>query len=263
MKKDKFTKQLFKQHKASIQLPSPQRICLVFDKLLGLLFPELSNKEFNHLEEINLEYQTIQFELYKMLMDIKGLKRHNPKEVVDHVFNQLPTIYDLLQKDAQSISDGDPAAHSINEVIRTYPGFKATAYYRFAHVFYTQCVPYIPRILTEHVHEMTGIDIHPGAKIGEYFCIDHGTGVVIGETTIIGNNVKIYQGVTLGALSVEKNMAKTQRHPTIEDYCVIYAGATILGGETIIGERSIIGGNVWITKSVDPDSRIYYRGNNL
>jgi serine O-acetyltransferase len=155
--------------------------------------------------------------------------------------------------------EGDPAAKSKSEVVRTYPGFYAIAAYRLAHELYRLGVQDIPRVITEHAHSKTGIDIHPAAKIGEHFCIDHGTGIVIGETTIIGNHVKIYQGVTLGALSVDKHDAETKRHPTIEDHVVIYAAATILGGETIIGHDSVIGGNVWLTQSVPAYSKIYYQ----
>ena len=151
--------------------------------------------------------------------------------------DELPRNYELLQMDADAIMAGDPAAVSRTEVIRTYPGFRAIAVFRLANTFHRLGVPLIPRILTEHVHGVTGIDIHPGATVGERFCIDHGTGIVIGETVEIGNNVKIYQGVTLGALSVRKEYAKTKRHPTIEDNVVIYSGATILGGETIISSR--------------------------
>jgi len=168
-------------------------------------------------------------------------------------------IYDLLLDDAQAINDGDPAAKSRDQVIRTYPGFLAIACYRIGHAFCQIGVPLLPRILTEYAHSRTGIDIHPRATIGTQFCIDHGTGIVIGETTIIGNNVKIYQGVTLGALSVKKEMAKIKRHPTIEDNVIIYAGATILGGNTIIGKNSIIGGNVWLTESIPPNSRVYHK----
>ncbi|MEO1713071.1 MAG: serine O-acetyltransferase, partial [Bacteroidota bacterium] len=150
-------------------------------------------------------------------------------------------------------------AVSQTEVIRTYPGFFAIAVYRIAHGIRNLGIPLIPRILTEHAHSETGIDIHPGAIIGDSFCIDHGTGVVIGETVVIGNHVKMYQGVTLGALSVTKELAATKRHPTIEDGVVIYSGATILGGETTIGHNSIIGGNVWLTKSVPPYSILYYK----
>ncbi|MFD2144654.1 serine O-acetyltransferase [Mucilaginibacter antarcticus] len=143
-------------------------------------------------------------------------------------------------------------------MIRTYPGFFAISCYRLAHSLYKHEVPLLPRILTEYAHSKTGIDIHPAAEIGEYFYIDHGTGLVIGETTVIGKHVKLYQGVTLGALSVDKSMADTKRHPTVEDNVVIYSGATILGGETVVGYDSIIGGNVWLTKSVEPHSRVYH-----
>ena len=151
-----------------------------------------------------------------------------------------------------------PAAISEFEVIRTYPGFFAISFYRLAHCLYEHRGPLLPRILTEYAHSKTGIDIHPAAQIDEYFHIDHGTGIVIGESCIIGKHVKLYQGVTLGALSVAKSMAFTKRHPTVEDYVVIYSGATILGGETVIGRNSIIGGNVWLTKSVLPDSTVYH-----
>nr|WP_246202660.1 serine O-acetyltransferase EpsC [Fulvivirga lutimaris] len=153
---------------------------------------------------------------------------------------------------------GDPAAKSKVEVIKTYPGFYAIAAHRIAHEFQKYNLTLIPRIISEHAHSHTGIDIHPCAQIGEHFCIDHGTGVVIGETTIIGDYVKIYQGVTLGALSVRKEDAKTKRHPTIENNVIIYSGATILGGKTEVGQGSIIGGNVWLTKSVPPNSRLSY-----
>jgi serine O-acetyltransferase len=157
--------------------------------------------------------------------------------------------------------DGDPAATTDFEVIRTYPGFYALAFYRLAHGLYELQIPLIPRILTEYAHSKTGIDIHPGATIGNYFFMDHGTGIVIGETCEIGERVKIYQGVTLGALSVDKSMASTKRHPTIEDGVVIYSGATILGGETVVGENSIIGGNVWLTRSTAPNTKIYHQEN--
>jgi serine O-acetyltransferase len=154
---------------------------------------------------------------------------------------------------------GDPAAKSRTEILRSYPGFYAIAAYRIANQMHRQGIQLIPRMITELAHSRTGIDIHPGATIGQYFCIDHGTGVVIGETTVIGDHVKIYQGVTLGALSVEKADADKKRHPTIEDHVVIYAGATILGGKTTIGKNSVIGGNVWLTKSVPAGSKVYYQ----
>ncbi len=162
----------------------------------------------------------------------------------------IPEIRRLARLDAIAAFNGDPAAKSGDEVIVSYPGLEAIIVYRIAHFLYECGVPVIPRIMTEHVHGKTGIDIHPGAKIGESFFIDHGTGVVIGETTVIGNNVKIYQGVTLGALSVKKSLENKKRHPTIEDNVTIYANATILGGDTVIGKGSVIGGNSWITESV-------------
>jgi serine O-acetyltransferase len=177
--------------------------------------------------------------------------------IVDDFFEELPHIRAALALDMQAAFKGDPAAKSIGEVILSYPGFDAITVHRLAHFFWNRQVPFIPRMMSELVHGRTGIDIHPGAIIGESFFIDHGTGVVIGETTIIGKNVKIYQGVTLGALSVKKEKANQKRHPTIEDDVTIYSGATILGGETIIGRGCIIGGNVWITSPVPPDTMVY------
>ncbi|MCA9547708.1 MAG: serine acetyltransferase, partial [Myxococcales bacterium] len=166
----------------------------------------------------------------------------------------LPHIRMALKLDAQAALDGDPAAGSLEEVILTYPGFEAITVHRIAHWLYDAEVPYIPRAMAEHAHMRTGIDLHPGARIGQRFFIDHGTGVVIGETTEIGDDVKIYQGVTLGALSVHRRFAGAKRHPTLEDGVVIYAGATVLGGETVIGRNAVIGGNVWLTASVPPDT---------
>ncbi|MDR2398163.1 MAG: serine acetyltransferase [Spirochaetaceae bacterium] len=177
--------------------------------------------------------------------------------LVDDFFEELPHIRAALARDMQAAFEGDPAAQSIEEVILSYPGFDAITVHRLAHFFWDRRVPLIPRMMSEVVHGRTGIDIHPGAAIGESFFIDHGTGVVIGETTVIGRNVKLYQGVTLGALSVKKEKAHQKRHPTIEDNVTIYSGATILGGETVIGRGSIIGGNVWITASVPPDTMVY------
>jgi len=177
--------------------------------------------------------------------------------VVEEFFEELPKIRSILSKDLEAAVLGDPAAMSADEVILSYPGFQAITVQRIAHFFYSRQVPLIPRMMSEVIHRRTGIDIHPGAQIGESFFIDHGTGVVFGETTIIGKNVKIYQGVTLGALSVKKEESGHKRHPTIEDDVTIYANATILGGETVIGKGSIIGGSVWIIQSVPPGSKIY------
>ncbi|RAP39045.1 serine acetyltransferase [Candidatus Marinamargulisbacteria bacterium SCGC AAA071-K20] len=169
----------------------------------------------------------------------------------------FPVLRLTLKSDAQAVFEGDPAAKSINEVILSYPGFEAIMVYRIAHYFYLKDIPLIPRQMSELVHSSTGIDIHPGATIGEQFCIDHGTGIVIGETAVIGNDVKLYQGVTLGAFSVDKNAASSKRHPTIEDGVTIYARSTILGGNTVIGKNSIVGGNVWLTESLPPNTKIY------
>lgn len=171
----------------------------------------------------------------------------------------LPEIYDFLWEDANAAFEGDPAAESIKEVILAYSGFYAVAVHRIAHYFFKKQVPIFPRLLASVAHAKTGIDIHPGAEIGRAFFMDHGTGIVIGETTKIANNVKLYQGVTLGAISVDKNLAKVKRHPTIEESVVIYAGATILGGETTIGKNSIIGGNAWVTQSIPPFSIVYQK----
>lgn len=178
-------------------------------------------------------------------------------EVVEKFFEDFPTIQKRLAKDAQCYVDNDPAAKSIEEVILTYPGFFALSIHRIAHKLHQLGVPLIPRLFAEYAHSKVGIDIHPGAKIGKNLFMDHGTGIVIGETTVVGDNVKIYQGVTLGALYLEKKLSSTKRHPTVEDNVVIYAGATILGGSTVIGRHSTIGGGAWLTKSVIPFSLVY------
>jgi serine O-acetyltransferase len=177
--------------------------------------------------------------------------------IVDDFFDELPKIRAALTQDMEAAFKGDPAAKSFEEVIVSYPGFEAITVHRLAHFFWLRGVPLIPRMMSEHVHGRTGIDIHPGAEIGGSFFIDHGTGVVIGETTVIGRNVKLYQGVTLGALSVKKEECGRKRHPTIEDDVTIYSNATILGGSTVIGRGCVIGGNVWLTGSVPPNTMVY------
>lgn len=174
---------------------------------------------------------------------------------------RIPHVRALLDTDLQAAYDGDPAATSIDEIIFAYPGILAITIFRLAHELYLLNVPILPRIMTEYAHSNTGIDIHPGATIGKYFFIDHGTGIVVGETTLIGDNVKIYQGVTLGALSTRggQSLRGVRRHPTIEDNVTIYSNASILGGDTVIGHDSIIGGNTFITESVAPESRVYYQ----
>ena len=194
---------------------------------------------------------------------IKNLKTILPLNLVEEVSvkyeRALPLLNQKILLDAKATLDGDPAAKDLTEVVICYPGIIAIASYRLANFFYRENIQILPRLITEIAHEKTGIDIHPGASIGESFFIDHGTGIVIGESAIIGNHVKIYQGVTLGALSVDKSMALKKRHPTIEDHCVIYSHATILGGDTVIGAHSVIGGNVWMTKSVAPNSIVYHK----
>ena len=181
------------------------------------------------------------------------------EEIWEDYLDCLPTILDKLNKDAEAILAGDPASKSIQEIYLAYPGFYAIAIYRLAHPLYQMNFPLVPRLMTEFAHSKTGVDINPGAQIGEYFFIDHATGVVIGETTLIKDHVKIYQGVTLGALYVEKKMANSKRHPTIESGVTIYANATILGGNTTIGANTIIGGNAWITSSIEPNSMVFHK----
>lgn len=188
------------------------------------------------------------------------------EEVTLELLRSLPELRERLYGDIMATFENDPAASSIEEVVFSYPGIIAVTAYRIAHTLYLAGVPMIPRILTEHAHTRTGIDIHPGARIGERLFVDHGTGVVVGATTVIGDDVKLYQGVTLGALSIGTHVprdgkAPKKRHPTLEDRVTIYAGSTILGGETVIGADSVIGGNVWLTKSVPPGSTIYHRVN--
>ncbi len=261
---EKFIEALYNAHRDAESIPSPDLVCNWLNGVLKLLFPELADRHYENYRSFQQHYAALRLELYTILDKIGTHRLELAPEVLEKRFlEQLPALRKALLIDAEAILAGDPAAPSMTEVIRSYPGFFAIAVHRLAHEFYNMRVPLIPRILSEFAHSQTGIDIHPGAKIGPRFCIDHGTGVVIGETVVIGEHVKVYQGVTLGALSVRKEMAKTKRHPTIEDNVVIYSGATILGGETVIGHDSIIGGNVWITRSVSPHSRVYYQGQVL
>lgn len=231
------------------------------DKMLILikqvLFPGVyhSIKQQNiraFLEETLTDLSTI----LKEIISRFGHLNKDAETLTTNSLDALPDIKSLLKKDIQAIDDGDPAAKGAEEVILAYPSFEAITIYRIANRFHALNLPLLARICSGIAHRKTGIDIHPNAKIGEYFCIDHGTGIVIGETAIIGNNVKLYQGVTIGALSVSKKQQNTKRHPTIGNNVTIYAGATILGGQTIIGNNSIIGGNVWLTKSVTNNSKV-------
>jgi serine O-acetyltransferase len=259
-------------------LPSKQSIIEITRMACQMLFPGYLTEE--RLDRVNLGYYygqavTTLFELFSgqvMLALRHECRRRNMpcvsceeqgKAIALAFLKEFPHIRELLTKDVEAAYQGDPAAKSYDEVIFSYPGLFAITVNRLAHHLYLQKVPFIPRIMSEYAHGATGIDIHPGATIGESFFIDHGTGVVIGESTIIGKRVRIYQGVTLGALSLSKDevdkLRSEKRHPTIEDDVVIYSGATILGGETVIGARSIIGGNVWLTHSVPPDTRVFIK----
>ncbi len=240
-------------------LPVKRDVAGFADMLLQLLFPHFSDQPYFSTEDVEGAFKVLKRDLRSTLAPLEPQIPRSVAETCDTFFDRVPGIYDALRDDAQAIYDGDPAAESVDEVISAYPGFLAIAFYRMAHEFYRLGVPLFPRILTEIAHERTGIDIHPGATIGRSLCIDHGTGIVIGETSVIGNNVKLYQGVTLGALSVAKSMQESKRHPTIGDRVVIYSNATILGGSTVIGQDSVIGGNVWLTESVPPHSVVYHR----
>ena len=265
------------EHLASTPLPDKSSIIQIIDDLLGVIYPGYFGRK--HVEASNIEYHIgdLTDSIYARLTQeiYRGVrpKCERKKDVdCDHCWKiaeeqamvflrKLPNLRARLSIDVQAAHDGDPAATSIDEVIFAYPAIFAITIYRLAHELHLQGIPLLPRIMTEHAHSVTGIDIHPGATIGDGFFIDHGTGVVIGETTFIGNRVKLYQGVTLGALSfamdAEGRMIRgKKRHPTIEDDVVIYAGATILGGTTIIGRGCVIGGNVWLTRSVPPYSRV-------
>lgn len=258
MNKD-FLNNIYIAHQKCPDCPSAERVAGFFIELLGTLFPPFAKKSFGSIGELSLHLNELKLQLGQVLHKSPNEDAIDWKKVVDEFFDYIPTMHTQLLQDVNAMFSGDPAAKSENEVIRTYPGFYAIAAYRVAHQLHKSGVKIIPRMITEHAHSKTGIDIHPGAKIGNHFCIDHGTGVVIGETAEIGSHVKLYQGVTLGALSVNKEDAERKRHPTIEDNVVVYAGATILGGETVIGHDSTIGGNVWITKSVAPYTKIYYQ----
>ena len=234
----------------------PQRIALIVKRGLALLHPcvygELASKNTTAEIAVELEKEVA------MLMPGK-----DAKAIVAAFMARLPEVKRLVETDVQAAYEGDPAATSPMEVVMAYPGLYAVTIHRLAHELYNLKVPIIPRIMSELAHSKTGIDIHPGATIGESFFIDHGTGVVVGETTVIGRNVKLYQGVTLGAKSFQKDpetgalVKGIKRHPNVEDNVVIYAGATILGGDTTIGHDSEIGGSVWLIKSVPPNSRVY------
>jgi serine O-acetyltransferase len=244
------------QNTYCLDVPSVVSSHIFIENLVHFLFPIKDNKKLTP-EETKLRLDELIKQLEELLMPLEPNLLEPASIYARSFFNQISEVYTELLEEAEWYVKLDPAAFSIEEVILSYPGFFAISVYRLAHILYRMKVPVLPRIFTEYAHSHTGIDINPGAVIGKKFFIDHGTGVVIGETTNVGDNVKIYQGVTLGALHVEKGLAETKRHPTIGDNVIIYAGSTILGGKTIIGHDSIIGGNVWLTTSVEPHTVVY------
>jgi len=257
-----FYQHIFAKQQNLEAVPSNREITAWALKVIHLLYPEQTGQQYASVEELKDEFLRLENELCEIMHATKACSNCDTSKLAKKFFQGLPELFRILNTDIQAIFNGDPAARSEFEVIRTYPGFYAISLYRLAHSLYVDDIPLLPRILTEYAHSKTGIDIHPAAKIDEYFYIDHGTGIVIGESCTIGKHVKLYQGVTLGALSVDKSMANTKRHPTVEDNVVIYSGATILGGETIIGHNSVVGGNVWLTKSLPPNSRVYHTPNH-
>jgi serine O-acetyltransferase len=262
-------------HLEGPNLPSQQSVARIVETLESLIFPGFRAEE--KLDMAGLRYavgdkvvwltRALGAEVEKSLRYTCRIRsdcgRHEDctgeaREIVQDLLDHVPAIRQKLSLDVEAADLGDPAAKSQEEVILSYPGVEVIMVHRIAHELWIRDVAMIPRMMSEYIHNKTGIDIHPGATIGDSFFIDHGTGVVIGETTVIGSHVKLYQGVTLGALSVKKELANKKRHPTLEDDVTIYSGATILGGNTVIGHGSIIGGNVWLTESVPPESRIYH-----
>jgi serine O-acetyltransferase len=244
------------RNREAAALPLKRDVAAFVDTLLGLLFPQLSDEGDATADEIQARLSLVRRDLRALLSELE-VPAH-AEELAAGFAEALPGLYEQIRLDADAIVAGDPAAESLDEVIAAYPGFLAIAIHRIAHELHRRGVRILPRLMSEVAHTRTGIDIHPGATIGRSFCIDHGTGIVIGETAVIGDDVKLYQGVTLGALSVSKEAAGTKRHPTIEDRVVIYANATVLGGETVVGHDSIVGGNVWLTNSCPPFSIAYH-----
>ncbi|MBO5363035.1 MAG: serine acetyltransferase [Clostridia bacterium] len=247
-----------------LTLPDRAEVISTLNDVRKLFFPaffaaEEARGDLAHFAESTLTsiYYRIRKQLERAYQFV-GEPIEKAESTASSFVSSLPKVRDLLFTDLEATFEGDPAAKSKEEIVFSYPGFYAIMVYRVAHVLYEMGVPFIPRMMTEHAHGKTGIDVNPGAKIGEYFFIDHGTGIVIGETTVIGNRVKIYQNVTLGALSPRKgqSLAGKKRHPTVEDDVTIYSGASILGGETVIGKGAVIGGNCFLTESVSAGVRV-------
>ena len=259
--------------------PDRDKVVEILDKLMKMIFPgyfrEKNYKFYNLNSRLTVLTEDIIYNLKKQVAIslIQKPEYENAsyderveasEEITEKFMMKLPDIRALIETDVQAFFDGDPASYNHSEIILCYPGLRAIVTARLAHELFVLGVPLIPRMMTEYAHSRTGIDIHPGATIGKYFFIDHGTGIVIGETTIIGDYVKIYQGVTIGALSTRggQSLRGKKRHPTIEDRVTIYAGASILGGETVIGHDAVIGSNAFITSSVEPESRVSFRDQN-
>lgn len=260
-------KKYFGKH--TVMVPSRNEVIEIIKRIQCLIFPSYFSYEKDagksDSEIAELVFSTLKRQLTSAYAFFDEASVIDTESIAYELMDKIPRVKELLLKDVVALYEGDPAARSPEEIILSYPGFYAISIYRIAHEFYKMGVPYIPRLMTEFAHEKTGIDIHAGATIGEYFFIDHGTGIVIGETTTIGDRVKIYQGVTLGAKSFELDedgnpIKGIKRHPDIGNNCVIYAGATILGGNTKIGDGCTIGGNVWLTHSVPPGETVYYTG---
>lgn len=237
------------------KLPSKQKANDFVGQVFDYLFPSVTDVPLEHYRDS--QKRILEANLLQLLRPVEAKLPALVEDVVAKFFIELENVFDKLVADARFFVESDPAAECIEEVIVAYPGFYAISVFRVAHILYELKVPILPRLLTEHAHTQTGIDIHPGATIGVPFFIDHGTGIVVGQTTIIGNRVRLYQGVTLGALAVRKEAQGQKRHPTIEDNVIIYAGSCILGGDTTVGNDSVIGGNVWLTESVLPYSIVY------
>jgi len=251
------------------RFPSRAKVIEITEELRELLFPGYLgrtnlcwlNAEYFVGDKLDYIFGELSREITFSLDNDFSEREERAHREIEIFFSKLPMVREMLEYDVQAAFDGDPAAKSLDEIIFSYPCLVAISIYRLAHELFEQGIPLIPRMMTEYAHSITGIDIHPGARIGKSFFIDHGTGVVIGETCEIGNNVKLYQGVTLGALSFPKDergkiIRGVKRHPTIEDDVTIYAGATILGGQTVIGKGSVVGGNVWLTHSIPPYTKV-------
>ncbi|MFN2321668.1 MAG: serine O-acetyltransferase [Trueperaceae bacterium] len=255
---DAFLRDRLVAHRACHGCPAPAEVAAWLDDLLGLAFPELARRRFRTLDALRDEAEALRRRLAHLLGECPDAPELAPS-LARAFLADFPDLHARLDEDAQAIADGDPAAHGRGEVIRTYPGFYAIAAHRVAHALLGRGARTLARMIAAHAHRSTGIDVHPAALIGRRFCIDHGTGVVIGETAVLGDDVKLYQGVTLGGHSVRKEDAARKRHPTIGNRVVVYAGATILGGATVVGDDSVIGGNVWLTRSVPSGTKLTYR----